>query len=188
MTPNLFVHQFAIKPADAVVLNKKFFGMLDHYVIYVGIQNYEHQFVANYVDGVKEIPNDKIGSLLEVYVPSKIERFPGKDHERQAAVNRAKGRIGERAYGFISNNCEHFKNFVHHGIETSTQVEKVGAALTISGIGLALIGVGKKNKTVAVWGLIIVIVGILIAMFAKREKNVEERKNDFLNLNLKTDD
>ncbi len=179
MTPNLFVHQFGIKPADAVVLNKKFFGMLDHYVIYVGIQNYEHLFVANYVDGVKEIPNDKIESLLEVYVPSSIERFPGKEHERPAAVNRAKQRIGERAYHMISNNCEHFKNFVHHGIETSTQTEKTGAALTIGGIGLALIGVGKKNKTAIIWGIIIVIVGVLIAAFAKREKK-EEEGNNFL--------
>lgn len=175
MNPSVFVTQFNIMPADAIVLNKKFFGMMDHYVIYLGTQNSEHRFVANYVDGVKDIPNDKIETLLQVYVPSKIERFPGANHERPAAVSRAKSRIGERAYDLISNNCEHFKNFVHHGIENSTQTQKTGAALTIGGIGLTLIGVGKKNKTAVIWGIIIVIVGILIAAFAKREKETANR-------------
>ena len=170
MSTEVFVTKFDVKPADAIVLNKKFFGMMDHYVIYLGVQNREHRFVANYVDGVKDIPNEKIDSLLQIYVPSKIEKFPGLSNERPIAVKRAMSRIGERAYDLISNNCEHFKNFVHHGIETSTQVQKAGAALAVGGIGITLIGIGKKNKTAVVWGIIIVIIGILIAAFTNREK------------------
>jgi len=170
MNIDLFISQQSIKPADAIILTKKFFGMLDHYAIYLGVQEREHKFVANYIDGVKVIPNNEINSLLQAYVPTNIEKFPGKETERPAALKRAMSRIGEKAYNLVSNNCEHFKNFVHHGIETSTQVEKVGAAAAIGGIGLLLIGLGKRNKTAFAWAIVIIIVGILIASFARRAK------------------
>lgn len=106
--------------------------MLDHYVI---CQEQEHSFVANYINGVKVIPTNEINSLLQIYVPTNIEKFPGKEIERSDAVKRAMNRIGEKAYDLIENNCEHFKNFVHHGIETSTQIEKAGFVTAIGGIG-----------------------------------------------------
>ncbi len=180
MNINLFIVQKNIMPADAIILRKKFFGMLDHYVIYLGTntKNNEHQFVANYVDGVKIVPNDEIHSLLQVYVPSDIDRFPGKESERPSALQRAWSRIGEKAYNIVSNNCEHFKNWVHLGIETSSQVGTLGGALTIGGLGLTLLGAGKKNKTTIVWGVIILLIGILVATFANRDK--EEEKNSKL--------
>lgn len=170
MNINLFITQKNLLPADALILRKKFFGMLDHYVIYLGTNRQEHQFIANYADGVRVVPNEQIHSLLQVYVPSNIERFPGRNEERPSAVKRAQSRIGERAYSLVANNCEHFKNWVHTGIETSSQVQKAGAAITIGGLGLALIGAGKKNKTAITWGVIILLIGILIAAFTKREK------------------
>lgn len=179
MSTNILVTKYNIQPADAIVLSKKLFGMLDHYVIYVGIENREHKFVANYVEGVKIIPKDKIDPLLEVYVPSKIEKFPGPRHERPIAVKRALSRIGEKAYGLISNNCEHFKNYVHYGIENSTQVEKAAAGLTVGGIGLALLGIGRKNDAAVVWGIIILILGILVATFAKRETKQPQRNMNY---------
>jgi hypothetical protein len=169
MNINLFISQRNILPADAIVLTKKFFGMLDHYVIYLGMQNLEHRFVANYVDGVKVIPNREINSLLEVYVPTNIEKFPGKHQDRHAAIKRAVSRIGEKAYGIVSNNCEHFKNYVHYGVEASSQVEKFGVAGAIGGAGLLLVGMGKKSNAAIIWGIVIIIVGILIAAFATRE-------------------
>lgn len=170
MNIDLFISQQNIRPADAIILAKKFFGMLDHYVIYLGVQGLEHRFVANYISGVKVIPNNEISSLLQIYVPMDIEKFPGKDIERPAAIKRAMSRIGEKAYNLVSNNCEHFKNFVHHGIESSTQVEKAGVATVIGGIGLLLIGLGKKSKAAFVWAIVIIILGILIASFARRER------------------
>ena len=170
MNIDLFIAQKNLMPADALILRKKFFGMLDHYVIYLGTNTQQHQFIANYVDGVKMVPNDQIHSLLQVYVPSNIERFPGRNEERPSAVRRALSRIGERAYNLVANNCEHFKNWVHTGIETSSQVQRAGAVITIGGLGLALIGAGKKNKTAITWGVIILLIGILIAAFSKREK------------------
>jgi Lecithin retinol acyltransferase len=177
MNVNLFITQRDIRPADAIVLNKKFFGMLDHYVIYLGVKNFQHQFVANYVDGVKIVPTDKIDSLLQVYVPTKVERFSGTAHQRSAAIKRAFSRIGERAYNLVSNNCEHFKNFVHQGIDTSTQVEKAAAGLTLGGIGLTLIGAGRKNSTAIAWGIVILIVGIIVGMFATRDPKEGNNNN-----------
>lgn len=171
MNIDLYISQQNIMPADAIILTKKFFGMLDHYVIYLGKQGREHRFVANYVDGVKVIPNKEINDLLQVYVPTNVEKFPGQNHEREAAIKRALSRIGERAYNLIKNNCEHFKNYVHNGIETSTQVEKAGFVAAVGGLGLLLMGVGRKNKSAFVWGIIIIILGILVATFAKREND-----------------
>lgn len=172
MNIGLYISVQNILPADAIVVTKKFFGMLDHYVIYLGIQNSEHRFVANYVDGVKVIPNSDITALLQVYEPSNIEKFPGTNPERAAAIKRAVSRIGEKAYNLVSNNCEHFKNYVHHGIEASSQVEKAGATATVSGVGLLLVGLGKKSNAAIIWGIIIIILGILIAAFGNRkEKN-----------------
>lgn len=170
MNTGAFVTQLNIKPADAVILRKKFFGMLDHYAIYLGAQAGEHRFIANYVEGVKIIPPGKIDLLLQDYVPTNLDRFPGSPSERQAAINRAMSKLGEKDYNLVSNNCEHFKNFVHTGKEVSTQVKMFGGALTIGGLGLTLVGIGKKNKTTFVWGIVILIIGILVAAFATREK------------------
>ena len=164
MNVNVFVTRFQIQPADAVVLNKKFFGMVDHFVIYLGIIELEHQFVANFVDGVKVIPATDINKWLVAYVPSKIERFPGPASKRSEALKRAFSMIGQRAYNYIANNCEHFKNFVHYGIASSSQVTKAGIALSMGGLGLALIGSDRKNSSMAWWGIIILVIGIIVTV------------------------
>jgi hypothetical protein len=161
MSINQFLKQKNVKPADAIILNKKFFGMLDHYVIYLGIMELEHKFVANYIDGVKIIPNNEINSLLQTYVPSDIEKFPGSNHQRAEAIKRALSRIGEKAYNYVLNNCEHFKNYVHHGIEKSTQVEKAGIAMMLGGAATVLFGTSKKNTDTALIGVLIFVIGLI---------------------------
>jgi hypothetical protein len=167
------IHQFitvnSVQPADAIVLNKKFFGMVDHYVIYLGIVGAVHQFVANYVNGVRLIENDEIQKYLTTLVPTKIDRFPGID--RPAALKRARSRIGERAYNYLANNCEHFKNFVHKGISESTQVQKVGGLLALGGAGVTLMGMGKKNDGMAVVGFFIILIGIIVALLGRPDQD-----------------
>jgi hypothetical protein len=141
MTLNQFIRTYNIKPADAIVLQKKFFGMVDHFAIYIGLVNDEPTFVANYLKGVQVITKSEMNEFLKKLIPIKIDRFPGKEAKRPEALLRAVSQIGKKAYSYLSNNCEHFKNWVHYGNPRSEQVENLGkglatGALVIAGIAL----------------------------------------------------
>lgn len=140
MTLDLFISSHNIRPADAIVMKKKLFGMVDHFVIYMGIHEMKHVFVANYTKGVKVIPDHELQEFLQILEPTKIDRFPGPDSHRNAAVYRANSRIGERAYNYVTNNCEHFKNWVHHGEHKSTQVDNAMGGLALGLGAVALFG------------------------------------------------
>jgi hypothetical protein len=133
-----FIKTYNIRPADAIIMQKKLFGMLDHYVIYMGIMNGQHKFIANYKTGVDYIPERDLHEYLQKLVPIDIDRFTGNELQRKYAVNRALSRIGEKAYDLFYNNCEHFKNFVHYGKSKSKQVENFKTGLKVVGI-LALL-------------------------------------------------
>ena len=141
MTINQFINQNHLRPADAVIMKKKFFGMLDHYVIYLGIyrnnQTFinQHIFVANYTKGVRVISEEELSQFLQYLIPTDIDRFKGGEYERPNAVQRAWSRINEKAYNYLENNCEHFKNWVHNGEHRSEQAEKfVQGSLAVAGI------------------------------------------------------
>lgn len=137
MTLNQFITTYNIRPADSIVMKKKLFGMVDHYVIYLGISNErKHVFVANYTKGVRVIPDQELREFLQILEPTKIDRFVGNETQRVAAVNRAISRIGERAYSYVTNNCEHFKNWVHRGEHKSAQVDNAVESVMI-GAGIA---------------------------------------------------
>jgi hypothetical protein len=138
--------------------------MVDHFVIYIGIIERQHSFVANYMQGVKVIPNDELSKFLKDLTPAKIEKYPGNEEGRIKALDRAISQIGQKAYNYIANNCEHFKNFVHYGIKQSTQVQKAGAAIAIGGLGVTLIGADRKNDGMAVLGVFIILFGIIVAL------------------------
>jgi hypothetical protein len=171
MTIQQFIAVNNIRPADAIIMNKKFFGMLDHYVIYMGIHRNQHRFIANYTDGVKVIPNHEFNQFLRVLQPSSVDRFPGPDHLRRNAVQRALSRVGEKAYDLFANNCEHFKNWVHHGIENSLQVENFGTSMTIGGLTLAAIGAHEKNKTMTWIGIGATLLGAIAYAIEKNQDN-----------------
>lgn len=139
MTINQFINNNGIQPADAIVMRKKFFGMVDHYVIYLGIYNGRHRFVANYTKGVRDITPRELDDFLNVLQPTKIDRFPGHDVHRSNAVERALSRVGEKQYNYLSNNCEHFKNWVHKGQHRSQQVESASKA-AVAGLGVVAVG------------------------------------------------
>lgn len=134
MNLNQFITHYDIRPADAIVMRKKFLSMVDHFVIYIGIRNGKHAFVANYTKGIRRITYSELDNFLEKLEPTRIERFPGHESQRRLAVQRAEFRVGEKEYGFFSNNCEHFKNYVHKGEHKSEQVEAAGKGLLL-GIG-----------------------------------------------------
>ena len=122
MTIERFITTYNVKPADSIVVKKQFFGILDHYVIYLGKDIYgEHKFIANYTKGVRYIENRELSSFLKSYVPVRINRFVGNEQQRAYAVERANSRLNERSYNLILNNCEHFASFVQNGHSKSSQ-------------------------------------------------------------------
>ena len=151
------IQQNNLKAADAIVLRKKFLGMVDHFAIYLGIdtQN-EPVFVANYTQGVKRISREELDQFIQKLEPTRIERFEGEEHERKVAVSRGLERIGEQAYDYFANNCESFKNYVQKGINYSLQAKNFNKGAQTVGVGAAVIGVtalAAKNPKVAAWAL-----------------------------------
>ncbi|CAL2083441.1 lecithin retinol acyltransferase family protein [Tenacibaculum dicentrarchi] len=159
MNLTTFTTNYQLEETDAIVLKKSFLGMVDHYVIYMGKRENRPIFIANFQDGIKEIPYYEIQKYLNKYQPERIERFQGSYEERAIAFKRAVSRIGEKAYNYVSNNCEHFKNWVHYGENYSKQVNAVGNGAIVTGLTVGTIGLAKKNKTTAIVGASIIILG-----------------------------
>jgi hypothetical protein len=156
-----------LKQADAIVLRKKVLGMVDHYAIFLGYRSDNPVFVANYKDGVKEVSLTDMREVLQTLQPTAIERFNGTETERRMALNRAMSRVGERAYSYVTNNCEHFKNWVHSGEHRSEQVDKAGnIALTIA-TGTAIYSIANKSPKAGAIAVGLLLLGAFL-------KNVAE--------------
>lgn len=154
-----FIAVHGLQVTDAILLRKKFFGMVDHYVIFMGWRSHTPVFVANYKNGVKEVNQEEMGRYMEKLVPTQIEYFPGNDREREAARRRAWSRVGEKAYDYLSNNCEHFKNWVHHGEHRSEQVRVAGNVAQIAGGGMLVWVLASRNPWLGLAGVLSIAVG-----------------------------
>jgi hypothetical protein len=162
MTIEQFITAYNVKPADAIVVKKEMFGIIDHYVIYLGKDNYgEHKFIANYIKGIQFIEHFELVTFLQSYVPVRLNKFIGNEIQRTAAVRRALERLNERAYNLILNNCEHFANWVQKGLPKSEQVEDVGKTLAITGASLGILGLASNDENAATFGLLTAALGLL---------------------------
>lgn len=169
MTITEYIHTQGLKPVDAIILGKKFFGMADHYALFMGFRNGTPVFVANYNNGVKEIPQIEIQKFLKHLQPKGVKKFLGNELQRAQAVARANSRIGEKAYNYWKNNCEHFVEWVHSGVGKSTQVANAADLSLATGVGFTLTGiVAEKPKTLLI-GL-----GLLIAGASLKASSVQK--------------
>jgi hypothetical protein len=160
-----------LEPGDAVLLNKKLFGMLDHFAVYVGRHPHNNVplFAANYTEGVQLLGPTDVQEFTEKLQPAKIEKFHGSWHQRKEAVKRALSKVGEKSYHLIFNNCEHYKNFVQFNKKYSKQVDNVGKALMIGGGISAIVGAASGNKKALGWGLLAVALGAIAANAADQD-------------------
>lgn len=172
MDINTFILKYGVQPADAIIMRKKLFGMVDHYVIYMGEHDNEHRFIANYTKGVKEISNQELNQFLHVLQPTNIDRFPGPDSNRSYAVRKANSQVGQKAYSYISNNCEHFKNWVHSDEHKSDQVDSAGNILLGAAVVATAGGLVKRNKTLTIVGL----GALALGFFLKAQANDNNKK------------
>ncbi|CAG0988962.1 HRAS-like suppressor 3 [Flavobacteriales bacterium] len=162
MTLTQFIQVNNLQQADAIVLRKKLLGMVDHFAIFLGYRGNHPVFVANYRDGVKEVSVSEMRQLLQTLEPTQIDRFPGPEHQRKSAVRRAISRIGERAYSYIFNNCEHFKTWVHYGENRSKQVDTAGNVALGIGAGTAIAAIATKNPKVGAVALGLLLLGAIL--------------------------
>jgi hypothetical protein len=161
MNTTALVTQNRLKPADAVMLRKKLFGMVDHYVIYAGRIDGRHRFIANHNDGVSFVSDSELRAYSQILEPKHIERFQGTEVERQHALKRAYSALG-KPYKLLSSNCEHFKTWVHEAKWSSPQVKKAAQGTAIAGAALAVGGLATKNNKAALWGLGLLALGLIV--------------------------
>lgn len=121
-----------IEPARGDMIRVKV-GPLHHYGIYV-TDDEVIQFGPNpslrvgLADSqlevcVTDIDTFLCGEFLEVRVPDRHERK--KQNPPEKVVELARGRIGEKGYHILHNNCEHFVNECVTGAHYSSQTEHV---------------------------------------------------------------
>lgn len=129
-------------PADVIVAKKRngLGRILNHYVVYVGNET----FIGNLEKGVKVLSKMELSNLLIDYEPIKIKPFSGTNYQRNQALNRAYGRLGEK-YNLLNFNCEHFANWVQKGKENSVQVT-IAFLILLSGITYQLIKVNNGKR------------------------------------------
>ena len=70
-------------------------------------------------------------------------RFSG-----EAAIARARARLGENRYSVLANNCEHFAQWCISGTSRSEQVDSLTARLrgALDGLGSLLAARGSRNR------------------------------------------
>ena len=161
-----FISHNNLRAGDAVELICPVAGFPKHYAIFMGLKNGTPAFVANMVEGVRLVRNRELSGFLAKYQVTRIERFPGSEMERKHIIRRALSRIGERAYCFVFNNCEHFKNWVLYGDSKSYQVVKISAGIAAGGLGLLLVGSATNSRGIQKIGMIALISLLIIFLLA----------------------
>lgn len=167
---NQLIKNNGLKEVDAIVMKKRFLGMVDHYVLYMGMENNNPVFIANYNEGVKRVPLKDIISFLSMLEPTRLLKFGGTDNERLLAIRRAWSRVGERSYDYIANNCEHFVNWVHSGKSYSSQVIDASKAMMAIGAGTTITGLASDDDNLTYIGLGTLLLGVLFNYLGGDEK------------------
>jgi hypothetical protein len=162
MTLDQFISINNLQPADALVVKKEPFRLLDHYIIYLGKDWNRHIFIANYTKGTRIIPDHELAEFSAQFSPHRIVRFQGNSLQRNAAVNRALGRKDQTSYHLILNNCEHYSNYVQKGVSESNQTQTFGKSLVMAGLITA--GSTKKQEIQAA-GILAATFGLLTLLF-----------------------
>jgi hypothetical protein len=159
MTLDFFILFNDLQPADAIVVKKNPYRLLDHYIIYLGKDTLgQHVFIANYTKGTKLLYETDLAEFSTDFVPERIVRFKGNTDQRRAAVQRALSRKDQSSYHLLVNNCEHFSTYVQTGHSHSQQATTFGTSLVITGL---ITAASSKNDGVKAVGFIATALGLM---------------------------
>ena len=171
---DLFVTQNGLKPADAVLVKKMPYKLLNHYIIYLGVYRLRHIFMANTLSGIKIYNYSDLMVELQTLQPEKIDKFLGSKRDRELAVERALMRKDENSYHLILNNCEHFKNWVHKAVHESMQVKNAGKLAVGTGVTIAIASKSDGGKLL---GLAMMLLGGIAWAFGDDQRNMPKLAN-----------
>lgn len=166
MTLSEFITSNKLRPADAVIARKKAISLFDHYLIYLGVNDYRHNFIVRDPKGVRILSYEELNEYIGDFHPSRIKRFLGNEVQRKAAVSRALNRMDEISYNLLYDNCEHLANYVQSGKEFSQQTKVAGLGLTALGIATTA---SAKNDLVRGIGILTAIFGLFTALSEDEE-------------------
>jgi len=134
-----FIYANGLKQADAIIAKKIGWGIFDHFIIYMGIRNGGHVFIANDSEGgVRWFSESETAELIKQFKPVSIRKFEGNRFERQLAVERAEAELG-KSYDLLGFNCEHLANYIQHGVRQSKQVQGLAKGVAFAA-GIFLFG------------------------------------------------
>lgn len=143
------IKKHRLRPADVVVVKKAIFGLLDHYMVFMGNdRNGNPWFMANMEEGVKWVSPEKLNSYEGSFKIDRIRRFKGSQAARQKAISRAENLEGKR-YSAWRFNCEHFANYVQEAKAYSQQASNarnIGGGLALGLLAVALINWGSGSS------------------------------------------
>lgn len=171
---DLFVKQNGLQPADAILVKKMPYKLLNHYIIYLGYYRLRHIFMANTLSGIRIYNYPDLMTELQTFQPEKIDKFIGTKNDRELAVERALMRKDENSYHLILNNCEHFKNWVHKAVHESRQVKNAGKLAVGAG---AVVMTNSKSDGGKLLGLGLMLLGGIAWAFGDDEDNMPEPTN-----------
>jgi|SRR5690606_15482714 len=130
-----------LQPADRLVIPKSALNLVQHHAIYLGKDNNGNRmYIENAIGRGVQVVNEAY-LFRGGYEITRVERFTGNQHQRNAAVQLAMQLIGKQ-YDLLGFNCEHYANTVQHKKSYSNQVG-VGLGLGLFALVLS-IGLPKQ--------------------------------------------
>jgi len=140
-----FAQRMQLLPADVVITPKSIFNIIEHYVIYLGVNQYGQEiYIENdYKNGVQLITGETF--CFKNSVAKRVRRFEGDETQRYWAVERAKSLLTSK-YDLANFNCENFANFVQLGTSFSTQVNAAKSALLLTAIFGAVVAIDRSLR------------------------------------------
>lgn len=128
-------NKHSLQPGDVLVRNKSFFGIIDHYGLYVG----NGKVIDNHPDrGVSLI---SLNAFLSGRELERIARFNGNSFSKNQVVRKGYSMLGMN-YQLTKFNCEHFVNEAWGAGRKSQQVGAVGVLFFFF---LAIWGLSKTS-------------------------------------------
>jgi hypothetical protein len=122
-----------LRSGDVVIVPKSEIGMVEHYLVYGGINIYGHHIYYENIRvyGVRVITEAQFARENPKFL--RIRPFNGNEYQRQYAINRAKSLLGV-AYNLTGFNCEGYANYVQYGRAYSNQVDNVATAAVAASV------------------------------------------------------
>ena len=103
-----FIRRFNLRPGDAVVINKTFFGTSDPYAIYLGRSGTAYDFWVREGKRTAYLDQEEVFELFAYRMPRRINRFVGNEDMRRRIVHFARTNEDRKAYSLLLNNCEDY--------------------------------------------------------------------------------